>query len=66
MENKQLSKDKILRMASKDGGIRIHPNDWKQDQLRSRLNIFRVRGLLYTTMSNGHICYHLTKEIHLL
>lgn len=64
--NKHLTKDKILLLASREEGIKIHPNDWQQSDLYGRLRIFRLRGFVSVKKEGNHLCFKLTKDTHLL
>lgn len=64
--NPSLTKDRVLSLAAKEGGVKIHPNDTQQADLLGRLKIFHLRGFLSMRREGNYLCYKLTKDIHLL
>lgn len=63
---KPLHKDKILLMASENGGFSVSCYDKEQAALRSRLRIFQMRGLVHVNRKKDHLWVKITKDTHLL
>jgi Tfp pilus assembly protein PilP len=64
--DKSLTKEKILNLASREGGFKIHPNDRQREELLGRFKIFEIRGMVKMKVENGHFCFVLAKDTLLL
>jgi hypothetical protein len=64
--SKELSKDEILILSSRDKGLRVHKFNKEQDQLRRRMSIFHLQGFVSVQYEKDCLCYRLKKETYLL
>lgn len=64
--NPNLSKEKILRLVARDGGVKIHPNDVQQSELLGRLKILNLRGMVSLKREGNLLRFCLAKDSHLL
>lgn len=65
--NQPMSKHRILNLASRDSGLIVHAENDHDANLRARLHVFRVMGLLYVEKDGGKLLrFKLKKDTHLL